>query len=164
MVSWHEWRLGDNPLDSAQKFIENRGETYHVALLDVPPAPGTQVLAFQITDFVQEWARNTQEFAMDSTYKLVTKFFTLSDKNWSEINAMGAVWPKAKHQLCFWHVLRAVKQRLAKAREQPAHYYPEEAHKEFPYILCSFVPKSDQTQKNEVHTMHYPTLQSLISF
>jgi hypothetical protein len=27
--------------------------------------------------------------------------FTLSDKDWSEINAMREVWPNAKHQLCF---------------------------------------------------------------
>ena len=39
--------------------------------------------------------------------------FTLTDKDWSEINAMRATWPEAKHQLCFWHALRALKQRLA---------------------------------------------------
>ena len=39
--------------------------------------------------------------------------FTLSDKDWSEINAMRAVWPHAKHQLCFWHALQALKQHLS---------------------------------------------------
>ena len=39
--------------------------------------------------------------------------YVLTDKDWSEINAMGAVWPWAKHQLCFWHALRALQQRLA---------------------------------------------------
>ena len=35
--------------------------------------------------------------------------FTLSNKDQSEINALREVWPNAKHQLCLWHVLRALK-------------------------------------------------------
>ena len=35
--------------------------------------------------------------------------FTLSDKDQSEINALNHVWPQAKHQLCLWHILRALK-------------------------------------------------------
>jgi hypothetical protein len=30
---------------------------------------------------------------------------TLTDKDWSEINAFLATIPAAKHQLCFWHAL-----------------------------------------------------------
>jgi transposase-like protein len=29
--------------------------------------------------------------------------FTLSDKDTSEINAFRAKFPRAKHQLCYWH-------------------------------------------------------------
>ena len=43
----------------------------------------------------------------------ITLEFTLSDKDQSEINALGRVWPTAKHQLCLWHILRALKRRLA---------------------------------------------------
>ena len=39
--------------------------------------------------------------------------FTLSDKDPSEISALGRVWTKSKHQLCLWHILQAVKHRLA---------------------------------------------------
>ena len=39
--------------------------------------------------------------------------FTLSDKDQAEINALNHVWPTSKHQLCLWHVLRALKRRLA---------------------------------------------------
>ena len=39
--------------------------------------------------------------------------FTLSDKDQAEINALHQVWPMAKHQLCFWHVMRALKHQLA---------------------------------------------------
>ena len=35
--------------------------------------------------------------------------FTMSDKDQSEINALTQVWPGAKHQLCLWHILRALK-------------------------------------------------------
>ena len=38
---------------------------------------------------------------------------TLSDKDFSEINAYSNVFPSAKHQLCFWHCLHAVKKCLA---------------------------------------------------
>jgi hypothetical protein len=44
---------------------------------------------------------------------------TLSDKDWSEIKAFIAEYPEAKHQLCFWHALRAIKKRLAILRRMP---------------------------------------------
>ena len=72
--------------------------------------------------------------------KGVNPKFTLSDKDWSEINAMQSVWPSAKHQLCFWHALRAVKQRLAKNRDTPGPYDAERAHQEFSFIDTNFVP------------------------
>lgn len=72
--------------------------------------------------------------------------YTLSDKDWSEINAMHAVWPVAKHQLCFWHVLRALKQRLAKNKERPGHYDVDAAHTEFHFISPSFVPLAQQKE------------------
>ena len=65
---------------------------------------------------------------------------TLTDKDWSEINAFRATIPAAKHQLCFWHALRAIKKRLAKLRRAPAHYDVEAAHAEFHWIDKSFVP------------------------
>lgn len=66
-VCSQEWRLADDPLDSAREFIAKRGKECHIATLDVPEQPGTRVLAFQVTDFMKEWATNTQELGMDST-------------------------------------------------------------------------------------------------
>lgn len=65
---------------------------------------------------------------------------TLTDKDWSEINAFLAAYPEAKHQLCFWHCLRAVKKRLSILRRAPAHYNVAEAMKEFNFIHGDFVP------------------------
>ncbi|PIL26554.1 hypothetical protein GSI_12312 [Ganoderma sinense ZZ0214-1] len=71
--------------------------------------------------------------------------FTLTDKDWSEINACRAVFPWAKHQLCYWHALRAIKTRLAILRRMPAYYHAEEAHTEFSWISEDFVPRQQQT-------------------
>ena len=51
----------------------------------------------------------------------INPWFTLSDKDQSEINALQAVWLHAKHQLCLWHLLRALKQQLSQ-NESPGLY------------------------------------------
>lgn len=65
---------------------------------------------------------------------------TLTDKDFSEINAMRSVFPEAKHQLCFWHVLRAVKKRFAILRRMPGYYDVKAAHEEFHWISSTFIP------------------------
>ncbi|KAF8912407.1 hypothetical protein CPB85DRAFT_1561485 [Mucidula mucida] len=64
---------------------------------------------------------------------------SLTDKDIVEINTFIAALP-AKHQLCFWHCLRAIKVRLATTGRHPAHYNVEEAFREFDWIDRSFVP------------------------
>lgn len=76
----------------------------------------------------------------------VCAIITLTDKDWSEINAFMAEYPDAKHQLCFWHALRALKKRLAILRRVPAHYNGRLAYSEFGWIDPTFVPLS-QAQK-----------------
>lgn len=71
--------------------------------------------------------------------------FTLTDKDWSEINVMGLTWPDAKHQLCFWHAIRALKQRLCKNKETPAVYNAAAARQEFPFIDPAFIPAGQHT-------------------
>ena len=76
--------------------------------------------------------------------------FTLSDKDWSEIDALRANWPEAKHQLCFWHGLRSVKGRLSKNKDTPGPYDVKKAIEEFSFIDPSFVPVGqleDQSQE-----------------
>src|SRR5260370_42637842 len=48
---------------------------------------------------------------------------TLSDKDFSEINAYSNVFPFTKHQLCFWHCLHVVKKCLAVNGQQPEFYH-----------------------------------------
>ncbi|EIW59064.1 uncharacterized protein TRAVEDRAFT_19598 [Trametes versicolor FP-101664 SS1] len=198
VVSREEWRLADSPLESARKFVEERGKDHHIAMLDVEAEPGTEALAFYVTDFVGAWAQHTQELAMDSTWNtnggnfelfsavadangagiplafiflrttkdaaagakqaVLARFlerlkelgidpeFTLTDKDFSEINAMGATWKYAKHQLCFWHGLRAVKQRLCKNKHVPAPYNADAAHSEFSFIDPHFLPAAQRSE------------------
>ena len=65
---------------------------------------------------------------------------THSDKDHSEINAFACVFPEAKHQLCYWHVLRAIKKRLSILHCQPVHYDSKGAVKSFPFISPNFLP------------------------
>ena len=68
--------------------------------------------------------------------------FTLTDKDMGEINAFLAKFPDAKHQLCFWHCLRAIKIRLSILRRRPQYYDAKRAKKEFDWIDLDFVPVS----------------------
>ncbi len=78
--------------------------------------------------------------------------FTLSDKDPSEINALSRVWSKAKHQLCLWHVLQALKRRLANNREPPAFYRSVDAQRMFPFIDPGFLPLGQMSSNDKVCT------------
>jgi hypothetical protein len=70
----------------------------------------------------------------------IQAILTLTDKEWSEINACIKKFPDAKHQLCFWHCLRAIKTRLSILCRAPAFYNVREAMDEFPWIDKEFLP------------------------
>jgi len=78
--------------------------------------------------------------------------FTLSDKDQSEINALGRVWPTAKHQLCLWHVLQALKRRLANNQEPPASYGSVDAAGMFCFIDPTFLPLGQMSTNDKVCT------------
>jgi len=82
----------------------------------------------------------------------ITPEFTLSDKDQSEINALGRVWPTAKHQLCLWHILRALKRRLANNREPPASYGSVDAAEMFSFIDPTFLPLGQVSTNDKVCT------------
>lgn len=74
---------------------------------------------------------------------------TLSDKDITEINAFLAKMP-AKHQLCFWHCLRAIKICLATLARHPAYYNADEAFHEFNWIDCWFAPVNQMSEHEAV--------------
>ncbi|KIJ31165.1 hypothetical protein M422DRAFT_186329 [Sphaerobolus stellatus SS14] len=65
--------------------------------------------------------------------------FTLSDKDTSEINAFAAVFEKAKHQLCYWHAIRYLEERLGEDKP-PAAYDGRRAHKIHNFIDPTWAP------------------------
>lgn len=116
----------------------------------VADAEGSGIpLAFLLMRTSKEAASGAKEAVLKQFLRAlksrgVNPEFTLSDKDWSEINAMRATWPNAKHQLCFWHALRALKQRLSKTKDTPAVYDAVSAKREFDFIDTSFVPAAQQ--------------------
>jgi hypothetical protein len=80
----------------------------------------------------------------------VRPVITLTDKDWSEINACVAEFPDAKHQLCFWHCLRALKKRLSILRRAPAFYNVGDTRNEFNWIDQDFVPVGQAKPRTQV--------------
>ena len=66
--------------------------------------------------------------------------FTLSDKDPSEINTCCTSILKAKHQLCYWHGVRYIEERLAEDKP-PAAYDPRVAHTVFEFINPTWAPR-----------------------
>ncbi|KAF8905333.1 hypothetical protein CPB85DRAFT_1224735, partial [Mucidula mucida] len=64
---------------------------------------------------------------------------TLLDKDLTKINAFIATL-SIKHQLCFWHCLRAIKICLAILGRHPAFYNADDAFQEYNWIDRTFVP------------------------
>ncbi|KIJ30764.1 hypothetical protein M422DRAFT_184438 [Sphaerobolus stellatus SS14] len=93
--------------------------------------------------------------------------FTLSDKDQSEINACRAIFPQARHQLCYWHAIRYIEERLAEDKI-PAPYDPLKAHRIFDFIDPTWapgvtVPEPLSTQVAQ-STPLAPVLVSIVSF
>lgn len=80
----------------------------------------------------------------------IRALITLTDKDLSEINAFLKVFPDAKHQLCFWHCLKAIKTRLAILRRRPKYYDVKEALKEFDWIDADFVPVAQAKDRSKI--------------
>lgn len=69
----------------------------------------------------------------------VYPLFIHSDKDMGEIGAAQDVW-KAKINLCWWHLRRAVRTRLAKAKLSTTPYNLDRAMAEYSFIKPDFVP------------------------
>ncbi|KAJ7823770.1 hypothetical protein B0H13DRAFT_2375888 [Mycena leptocephala] len=95
------------------------------------------------------WAK-----CLRDTYGIIARF-THVDKDMAEIGMLKDVWD-AKISLCWWHLRRAVRTRLAMAKLTTTPYDPGRANTEFSFIDVAFVPtaQADGTEYEE----EYPTL------
>jgi hypothetical protein len=113
-------------------------------------------MAYLLIKSAKDSEPNSQQKYIESTLTHLQKIWgihfitTLSDKYWPEINACCTCVPDGKHQLCFWHGIRAVKKRLAILKRRPAHYNVLEACLEFPAIDPDFVPVAQETKPTPV--------------
>lgn len=114
-------------------------------------APGAK------TKFVREFLAH-----MKKNWKLCP-IITLSDKDWTEINALLEEFPDAKHQLCFWHALRAIKTRLATLRRMPAPYDVDAAQAAYHWIDRNFVPVAQSKLSKVSWSAHHSRCQRLIN-
>ncbi|KAF7350610.1 SWIM-type domain-containing protein [Mycena sanguinolenta] len=71
----------------------------------------------------------------------ITATFAHVDKDMAEIKMLKDVW-NAKISLCWWHLRRAVRTRLANSKLETTPYDPHRAHAEFSFIDVAFVPLS----------------------
>lgn len=69
----------------------------------------------------------------------IDPIFTHVDKDMAEIGCLREVW-NAKISLCWWHLHRAVRTRLAKAKLTTTPYNVKRAYGEFPFIKMDFIP------------------------
>lgn len=65
--------------------------------------------------------------------------FTLSDKDPSEIDSFRMKMVGAKHQLCYWHGVRYIEERLGEDKP-PAYYDPRKANLVFSFIDPTWAP------------------------
>jgi len=66
--------------------------------------------------------------------------FVHTDKDIAEIRAAKITWPKSKHQLCWWHLRKAIRERLATERLSTTLYNPRLAHAVYSFIDIDFAP------------------------
>ena len=79
------------------------------------------------------WAK-----CLRDTYE-VTPVFAHTDKDMAEIGMLRDVW-SAKIQLCWWHLRKAVRERLKKSKLSTTPYNVEHARLEFAFIDMAFIP------------------------
>jgi hypothetical protein len=77
--------------------------------------------------------------------------FTLADKDPAEIGASREEIPEGKHQNCYFHGVKYVRERLATDRA-PAAYNPLRAHLHFDFIDPTWAPGvSSGLYEEDVH-------------
>jgi hypothetical protein len=101
-------------------------------------------LAFLFTTSEKSAEEGAKELMLQDLVRFIYKrcpnvMFTLSDKDTVEINAFRTIIPNAKHQLCYWHAIRYLEERL-KEDKAPAMYDPRKAHQIFDFIDPTFAP------------------------
>jgi len=68
-VASEKWLHDKDPIKSVWIYLEKHGPDEHITILEMPEIAGAKVLTFIVDDFIQEWAKFTDTFLVDSTCK-----------------------------------------------------------------------------------------------
>jgi len=64
-----KWQQVADPMESAQKYIHKFGNESNVKIIELSQVEGARSFAFIVTDFMHEWAVQTDTFLVDSMCK-----------------------------------------------------------------------------------------------
>ncbi|KIK15341.1 hypothetical protein PISMIDRAFT_115339, partial [Pisolithus microcarpus 441] len=148
------WKKETNQLTSARLLLE---ECHDVEVLDVTTLDGIEQLCWGIAAVAHQLSGKVVEIALDATCKKRTKAlqnwatclqekyhliprFVHVDKDMAEISMAQSVWPDTKIQICWWHLQKALRERLAKSKLTTTPYKPLHACHEFTFININFRP------------------------
>ncbi|KAG7085883.1 hypothetical protein E1B28_003417 [Marasmius oreades] len=110
--------------------FDNAGFPLSYCLLSTTKATARQ----KRIEALERWAVHLRD-----AYHIKPDFINV-DKDLGEIGMVERVWPDGRIQICGWHMNKAVKERISKAKLSTTPYKSFEAHQLFPFIDISFVP------------------------
>ncbi|KAJ6617365.1 hypothetical protein B0H10DRAFT_1760364, partial [Mycena sp. CBHHK59/15] len=139
------WRRDDAQLPSAEKLLHEFGDDH----LELYSIMGEQEgvgfpLSYLLLSTASSIDQGKRKKALTAWAKCVRDSidarFTHVDKDMAEIGMLKDVW-NSKISLCWWHLRRAVRTRLASAKLSTTPYDPGCAHAEFSFIDPAFAPQ-----------------------
>ncbi|KAF8221447.1 hypothetical protein L208DRAFT_1414990, partial [Tricholoma matsutake] len=113
-------RLDNDQVKSMIKLLE-RINDINIEIIPVPTEAGISSLAFGFKNILVDYSKELHEIAMDSTWKTNALSYELyaciaqycpnivsvnTDKDQTKLSAVSEVFPYARRQLCYWHVIR----------------------------------------------------------
>jgi hypothetical protein len=110
---------------------DNAGFPFSYCLLST----ASSIVIGKRTVALEAWTKVLRE-----KYAIIPEFVH-TDKDMAEIGMTRNVWPEAKIQLCWWHLRKAVRTRLEKAKLSTSPYNVERARAEFLFISRDFRPR-----------------------
>ncbi|KAJ7600229.1 hypothetical protein C8J56DRAFT_879955 [Mycena floridula] len=169
------WKWHEDQLQSARELLKDYPN--NIDLFEDVGTDGVEQLCFglkhilegmrgkiiqtqNIWNSIQSWANMAMQDFLSPMYCLLTtatavgiskrkKALEAWAKDIAEIGMARDVWEGAKIQLCWWHMQKAVEQRLAKVSTTPYKTkQAKRAHSCFPFIDPNFKPpgKSDKAE------------------
>ena len=66
-LAQHKWKHSNDPIESARAFLYANADDENLEVLEIEEEPNLRVIAFVITDFLEDFASWTQSLLTDST-------------------------------------------------------------------------------------------------